>query len=168
MLYARTATMTGRLRNDCWRFVADRMLGKLADYLLMLGYDTVYFNGDDMSQLVDLAREEERVILSRNTRLERFAHQHRFLFVNDDLPVDQLRQVVRHLGLELDEKRYFTRCLKCNQRLVKTEPEAVVHKVPPYILSTQRDFAVCPTCKRVYWKGTHQRRMEEMIKRIFD
>jgi hypothetical protein len=143
------------------------MLGKLAKYLLMLGIDTLYFTQNDRSQLIDLAIKQGRVLLSRNTRLMRAHHLPDYLFIKDDLPDRQLQQVVKHFGMQLDEPQLFTRCLRCNQRLIKKTPQEAKHTVPPYILTIHRELSFCPQCKRVYWRGTHQKRMEEMIRKLF-
>mgnify|MGYP005639465611 CR=1 FL=1 len=149
------------------KFLSDRMLGKLAKYLLMLGFDTLYFTKNDPFQLIDLAVKQNRIILSRDTKLKRFLNLPEHLFITEDLPEKQFRQVVESFKLRLDQKKLFTRCLCCNQRLLKKTPEEVKHLVPQYILTIHREFSICPQCKRVYWRGSHQKGMEEIIKKVF-
>lgn len=150
-----------------FKFLVDRMLGKLAKYLLMLGIDTLYFTQNDRSQLIDLAIKQGRVLLSRDTRLMRSHHLPDYLFIKDNSPDKQLQQVVKHFRMQLDELQLFTRCLRCNKRLKKKTPQEAKNTVPPYILTIHREFSFCPQCKRVYWRGTHQKRTEEMIWKLF-
>lgn len=148
------------------RFLADRMLGKLATYLRILGFDTDYFRGVDRMQLIAVGNREGRVILSRDTRLLRYQDLPLFLFIRDDRVVEQVTQVVADLGLEIDWKQCLTRCLRCNQRLVMAAPEEINHKVPPYILTIHQEFSRCPQCERVYWRGTHQQRMLDRMRKL--
>lgn len=150
------------------KFLADRMLGKLARYLLILGIDTDYFTQPDRQQLIDLAKKQGRVILTRDSKVRNVLALPEYLFIRDDLVENQFRQVVDHFALSLDEKQLFSRCLRCNQPLVKKPPEEIKPFIPPYIFNTQQKFSLCSQCQRVYWKGTHQKRMEEMIRSLFD
>jgi uncharacterized protein with PIN domain len=150
------------------KFLVDRMLGKLARYLLMLGIDTLYFTQPDRSELIALAKKQGRVILTRDTRLRDARDLPDLLFIVDDLAEAQLRQVVNHFGITMDKEQLFTRCLRCNKKLIKKTPEEVKHFVPPYILTVHQEFSSCPQCEKVYWKGTHQKRMEEMIEELFE
>jgi len=149
------------------KFLADRMLGKLAKYLVMLGKNTAYFTGSDPAQLIDLAHMEGRTILTRNRTLIGKSYRGAdYLFISDDKLGQQLRQVLNHFGLEIKEPEFFTRCLRCNHELSKISPGDVKHKVPNYVVETQQDFSVCFECKRVYWRGTHHKRMEEMLRKL--
>lgn len=148
------------------KFLADRMLGKLAKYLVMLGLDTRYFTHNDRTQLIALSEREGRVILSRDTKLLRVRGLPESLLITDDCPGKQLRQVFTHFKLELAEEQFFTRCLRCNQMLIQVSPEEVKPKVPSFVLTIHQDFFSCPQCGRVYWKGTHHLRMKEMIRKI--
>jgi len=150
------------------KFLADRMLGKLARYLLTVGIDTVYFTQPDRNQLIDLATKQGRVILSRDTKLLNVRDLPEHLFIMDDLAETQLREVVDYFEINIDEEQLFTRCLQCNRKLIKKTPEEVKPFVPPYILTIHQKFSFCPQCERVYWKGSHQKRMEEMIRQLFD
>ena len=148
------------------RFLTDRMLGKLAKYLLMLGFDTVYFSQDNRLCLITLAVKQGRVVLTRDTNIVRSSDFPELLFINDNSPIKQIQQVIKHFELKINENNFFTRCLRCNQLLIKITPQEVKHKVPPYVLTIHQEFFVCQKCKRVYWKGTHQKRMSDMIKRL--
>jgi uncharacterized protein with PIN domain len=142
-------------------FIADVMLGKLARWLRILGFDVIYSNTLDDDEIIRLAELENRIILTRDTRLVARRFQARSLFIESNDSREQVRQVVR--ALELADFKVFSRCLECNTLLREVDKEAVFEKVPPFVYLTQNRFAICPTCDRVYWRGTHA---DEMLKRL--
>jgi uncharacterized protein with PIN domain len=150
------------------RFLADSMLGKLARWLRVLGYDAAYERAMDDGDLVELAREQQRILLTRDRRLlERRRLERGFLVEHED-PLRQVRQVARAHGLRLLASRLFSRCLDCNQPMEDVSPDSVKEEVPPYVLATQRRFARCPDCGRIYWAATHvdgmRRQLEEALR----
>lgn len=147
------------------RFLADSMLGKLARWLRALGYDAAYERAMDDADLVEKAREEDRVLLTRDRKLMERRRLRRGLLVDDDDPMEQLAQVVRELGLEVSPERLFQRCLECNVEVERVPPEAVRGEVPPYVLETQDAFARCPGCGRIFWAATHVEGMRERLRR---
>ena len=143
------------------------MLGKLAKWLRILGFDTLYSNSWKQEQLLRCAVEGKRIILTRNTHfIRRIPESVPFLFLEHDSYWYQLGEVVRHLGIRPDPHRFFTRCSECNFPLEYHTPEQMAGKVPEYVRNTQDLFACCPGCQRIYWSGTHRRRAEEMVKEI--
>jgi uncharacterized protein with PIN domain len=148
------------------KFLVDHMLGKLAKYLRMLGVDTVYFTQTDVSTLIEKAYQEKRIILSRNTKLRHIGGFLDFVFINDDQPDKQLSEVLKHFKIHISHDQLFTRCLTCNQKLIAGNHEDVKGKVPPYILGIHKEFSLCPLCKKVYWEGTHLKKMKEIIWKV--
>jgi uncharacterized protein with PIN domain len=148
-----------------FRFIVDEMLGRLAKWLRAIGYDTVYHTGGGDSALVQRALEEDRVILTKDSRLVKRKLARNSILVSSDHPREQLKQVVEELDLDL-ESRLFTRCLICNRELVSVRKENVRGKVPIYTHLTQSKFYECPGCGRVYWPGTHKDSMLEVISSI--
>jgi len=148
------------------RFIADVMLGKLAKWLRILGYDVLYSNRFEDDEITRLAVLENRLILTRDTRLveRRLARDH-FLLVESDHYEDQLRQVVQTFQLDL-EQGLFTRCLECNRELQAVPKGEVQGEVPPYTYRTHERFSRCPHCRRVFWQGTHWDRMVDKLRRI--
>lgn len=138
------------------RFVADVMLGRLARWLRVLGFDTLYDRRWDDLHLARLSAREQRVLLTRDRGLlERRIVRDGLLVIDDD-PAAQLRQVIRALDLRVDRSRMFTRCTRCNAPVVDVSPAEVEGEVPPFVLRHCARFARCPECQRVYWNGTHQ------------
>jgi len=138
------------------KFLVDIMLGKLAKWLRVLGYDAVYIKhtsapGMATSSLTGrilLTRKKDAVgeipdcILIRSERLD-----------------EQLRQL-RESGLTPDRTRWFTRCLNCNRLLQRADLEDAKDTVPDYVLyENGSQIRFCPSCKRYYWPGSHRKKM---------
>jgi hypothetical protein len=150
------------------KFLVDHMLGKLAKYLRMLGIDTVYYTQTDLSTLIEKAYQEKRIILSRNTKLKHIGGFSDFFFINDYQPDKQLSEVLKHFKIHISHAQLFTRCLRCNQKLIVVNNEDVKGKVPHYILGIHKEFSLCPQCKKVYWEGTHLKKMKEIIWKVLE
>jgi len=148
------------------RFAADSMLGRLAKALRMLGYDVTYDPFVEDQTLIRQARTEDRVLLTRDTGMLRRRHLPRHVFVESDHVGEQLAQVTRELGLRVDAHAAFSRCIVCNSALEDASRESVRDQVPPYVYATQREFARCPGCGRIYWRGTHVERMQRKIEAL--
>jgi uncharacterized protein with PIN domain len=149
-------------------FVADCMLGRLAKWLRILGFDVLYFSRAEDKELVDIARREGRVLLTRDTGLiEKTAKRPNRLFVRSDDWEDQVAQVLDEFGL-WDEVRPNTRCIECNLPLKALARERARNLVTPYVLEHASSFSVCPGCDRVFWQGTHTGDMERKIERLLD
>ena len=95
-------------------FAADCMLGTLAKWLRILGYDAFYRNRIEDGELVELARAEGRVVLTRDRRLTERRRARPFVLIASDRPEEQIRQLIAEIGLELREERLLSRCLPCN------------------------------------------------------
>jgi hypothetical protein len=139
------------------KFAADRMLGKLAKWLRIMGQDVIYGPHLTGYGLIRAARQEHRLILTRDGRLKQ-KQPPDVLFVESDYYREQLRQVVKACGLDPLEQA-FTRCAECNTTLETRAKDAVEKFVPPYVFSTQERFSACPLCNRVYWPATHHEKM---------
>lgn len=147
-------------------FVADCMLGKLARWLRILGFDVAYFSTAEDPDLVALARREGRVLLTRDSGLiEKTAKRADRLFIRGQDWEDQVVQVLDEFGL-WDEVRPNTRCLACNLPLKPLGREQARNLVSPYVGEHAASFAVCAGCQRVFWPGTHYGDMERKIARL--
>ena len=138
------------------KFIADCMLGKLAKWLRILGYDTRYVQDADDDELVRIAVREDRVLLTRDRELcDRRMVRARCVFVDWGATARQVRQVLDELDLHIDPANLFTRCAVCNSEIVRLERSQVEGRVPPYVYLTQSQYGQCPECGRIYWHGTH-------------
>jgi len=147
------------------KLLADAMLGRLARWLRILGYDTTFVADTDDFTVMKSARADDRLILTRDRALA--ARQGvRALFIHSGVLEEQLKQVCSTLGPP--EEPVLSRCSVCNQTLHDVSREAVVTRVPPFIHRNQTTFKACPECERVYWQGTHWRRMRMLINSLRD
>jgi uncharacterized protein with PIN domain len=148
------------------RFIADIMVGKLARYLRIAGYDTAYFNDAGNDFILKTAIDEDRIVLTRDTlMLERRQFKDgtiKSVFISDDDIRNQLLQVRSELSISLGPD--LIRCLICNSLLVKVLKKDVRSKVPPYVYGSQDDFMHCRRCEKYYWRGTHYDHMDDFFK----
>jgi uncharacterized protein len=138
-------------------FAVDVMLGRLARWLRILGHDTAYGPHLHGLGLVGTARDERRVIVTRDTQLVRDPNLPPHVFIRSDRFRDQLREVAA--AVPLVRGRTFTRCVECNAPLDEIRADDVRERVPPYVAATQTRFWTCPRCRRVFWPATHHTRM---------
>ena len=151
-----------------FRFIVDVNVGRLATWLRVMGYDTLFPDDTDDNALVRTALREDRVLVTRDAgigqrRAARLGQLRVALITVDDLR-GQLRQLVTDLGLTLDNG--FSRCVRCNQTLTPVDKARVEAQLPPYVLQTQDRFHQCPGCRRVYWPGTHWSNMKAELGRV--
>ena len=144
------------------KFAADRMLGRLAKWLRVLGHDVIYGEHLGGYGLIRAARREERLILTRDRKLKQ-KQPPPFVFITSDHHREQLQQVIRECRLSVGAKP-FSRCLLCNGVLQPRAKTTLETLVPPYVFATQEDFSWCPQCQRVYWPATHHMRMIDELR----
>lgn len=153
------------------RFIVDANVGKLARWLRLMGYDTLFFTGGDDGELISSALREQRVILTRDTHIMEWGvvskGRVRAILIRDDEVEVQVRQVIRELGLKTGLKP-FSICLECNAPLRKVEKADIEQRVPPYVFQTQEQFVECPLCLRVYWRGTHWQGMKKKLEAMVE
>ncbi len=146
------------------KFVADRNLGKLCRLLRMMGLDCVFARTSVPSELIEIAKEENRVILTRKKNITSLRYAD-FLIIQDEMPFNQAIEVVKAYDIDPLENA-FTRCIECNVPLIGVKKEDVRGKVPSYIFKTRDEFFMCPSCGRIYWRGTHKDNMREILEEI--
>lgn len=173
------------------RFVADVMLGHLARWLRIMGYDVAWSPEAEDQTLVRRALDEDRILLTRDRRLPEEWRIRNVVVLDEEHPSDQIRAVVRRFGLEWEEG-LFTRCSRCNEPLDEmnaaevrarqsgSDPSGgVAHgargpehgargPVPDEVLRRARRFHRCPSCGRVYWEGSHTARIRARLDRLLE
>ncbi|MCK5307848.1 MAG: Mut7-C RNAse domain-containing protein [Zetaproteobacteria bacterium] len=144
------------------RFFADAMLGRLAKWMRIIGYDVEYESSINDSELVRRALADGRIVLTRDTLLiKRRALKGNSFFISGDCYRDQLRQVLDNFAIE--KSSILTRCLLCNTPLSTIPKEKAERLVPPYVYKTQASFSACMRCGRIYWAGTHREKIAEEL-----
>jgi len=151
------------------KFIVDNNVGKLAKWLRIMGYDALLFTEEDDGRMVKLALAQDRVILTKDRQIMRrrlvTSGRLKAVLIEDDDPKEQLRQIVKALNLDY-QFRPFSICLECNQNLVERDKEKVRDLVPPHVFKTQDLYMECPSCHRVYWRGTHWQAMSQELEKF--
>jgi uncharacterized protein with PIN domain len=147
------------------RFFADAQLGRLAHLLRLLGFDTLYDNRIDDAELVRHAAAERRTILSRDRALLMRRAVSHGCHVRDDDPRHQLVYVVRRCDL-VDQARPFTRCMECNGLLEAVDKTEILAQLEPVTRDVYDRFWRCTGCGRIYWEGSHYRRLQSLVERV--
>jgi len=142
------------------RFIADAHLGALARRLRLLGFDTLYDNHFVDAEIERLALAQQRIVLTRDRQLLKRRSITHGCFVRALQPQQQLREVFDRLDLAR-AARPFTLCLSCNAMLRPVPKERVAAAVPAGVLERYSRFSACEGCSRVFWEGSHWRRMRE-------
>ncbi|WP_328189741.1 Mut7-C RNAse domain-containing protein [Marinobacter sp. OP 3.4] len=148
------------------RFAVDAMLGRLARWLRALGFDTTYSPDIDDHDLVALANREQRILLTRDQHLITFLRPDQGLLLRTGRPLVQLDRVARAFGLSPTDD-LFNRCLMCNSRLRAATTNEIATRVPERPRTLPGPFLACPGCGRIYWPGSHVRRMRRELAEIF-
>ena len=144
------------------RFVTDTHLGRLSRYLRLLGFDTVHYNDFNPRGLIEVSIRQARVLLTRSRRLLQHKVITRGILVREVDPRMQLKAIFQRLDLHA-EARPFSRCLCCNGLVRPTSKQRVAHRLPSRVRDRYQAFFLCSSCNRVYWKGTHFKRMTRFV-----
>jgi len=134
------------------------MLGRLAKLLRLLGYDTLYARDMSTTQLLEIAQQNTRVVLTRGDTQKRFPKLANVCSLKSEDPPEQLRELVERLGLET-HSGLWTRCTLCNSRITRVEKREVESSVDPKVLGIYEDFFRCAGCGHIYWRGSHVERI---------
>lgn len=144
------------------RFVLDNHLGRLAAYLRMLGFDTIYHNRFEDSELVEVASTDTRILLTRDRQLLMHKIIHYGHCMRSLDPQEQLVEVLVHFDLA-GAVRPFQRCLLCNHPLESVAKEEIIDRLEPLTKHYYDEFKQCSHCHQVYWKGSHFERMSNLV-----
>ena len=153
--------------NDEIRFFADVNVARLVRWLRAIGIDTAWEDAIADKELVHRAIEEKRFVLTRDKDLLQEWSIDNVLFLESENPVEQFREVIERFAI-IKPEQLFTRCLVCNTILRPANSEEVSEMVPPNIRENQQVFQYCSNCNKIYWEGSHTRRMREAIEKVFN
>lgn len=135
-------------------FDVDGMLGGLAKWLRILGYDTAFPRSRPTSPL--------RIFVTTAVRKA----QAGAVIVTATKPLQQLGEVLQQTEIEPDDALFFSRCILCNEPVSPIAVEQAHGKVPEYIFRSVTEFTGCPKCGRIYWEGSHLGRVKRRLKEI--
>ncbi len=146
-------------------FVLDCHLGKLATYLRILGFDTLYQNDFEDETLARISAEQNRILLTCDQGLLKRRAVHHGYWVRSKAPDQQLVEVLRRFDLQ-GEIQPLKRCLRCNGQLFPVQKSKIFDKLEVKTRRYYHDFAQCEACHQIYWQGSHWERMQSFIQKV--
>lgn len=147
------------------KFVADVHLGRLTRYLRMIGLDVLYKNDFNDDEVVLISLKERRAILTKDRGILKRNEVTHGYWVRSINVEEQVKEVLKRFDLQKEIKE-FSRCIECNELLEPIKKELIFNRLQPKVAQSQNEFFHCPSCKKIYWKGTHYQRMLTFIKRL--
>lgn len=156
------------IKNGCPiepRFLLDCHLGRLTAHLRMLGFDCLYQNDYEDSNMAEIVQREGRILLTRDRRLlmrKIILHGYCLRSLNS---LEQLAEVIHRFEL-IDKIQPFHRCLRCNHPLEVVDKDAILDRLEPLTKQYFDIFHICPACGQIYWKGSHYEQMQGLIEQI--
>jgi uncharacterized protein len=148
-----------------YQFIADAMLGRLARWLRFLGFDTLYYPDITDSDLVRIAREQNRFILTRDTRLVKMKGLRDYVLISSNDSFQQLFELTEKI--QLKHFHLFSRCVACNGQLMNVSDKSEVKDaVPEFVFLNYNMFSRCRSCGRIFWEGSHPKKFKAQLSRI--
>ncbi len=144
------------------KFILDVHLGKLAKYLRMLGFDTLYQNDYDDEKILQISIAEHRIILTRDIGLLKVKTVSHGYWIRDQKPQEQLIEVLKYFDL-YKATDPFNRCIKCNGKLKPVRKEDILNQIEPLTRKFFTDFYICQNCESIFWEGSHYDRMLKFV-----
>jgi len=145
------------------KFLVDFMLGRLAKWLRIWGFDADYYRNTDRDGILLKSLQDKKIILTKDHTLSK-KRAWKLVLIKSDFLSEQLDQVKEEFGLEFNREKLFSRCSICNVPIQQIEKIKVKNKVPPFVYENYDEFSYCPVCQRVYWQGTHLDLINEQLK----
>jgi len=150
-------------------FLVDGMLGNVAKKLLLLGYDTEYFSDMNDLKLIQKAKNEDRIIISKDRQLITNAKKSAIqtIQITKEDEIEQFSEILNIIHLELNEISGDTaRCTKCNSNTSQISKSKISNKIPSKVLEFNEKFWECDHCKQIYWEGTHIKKLQDFLNKI--
>jgi len=150
-------------------FLVDGMLGNIAKKLRLFGFDSEYFSDIDDSKLIEKAKNENRIIISRDRHLINRAKKNEVLsiYITKENEIEQFLEILETMNLQLDEiSGDVARCTKCNSTTSHISKLKIRNKIPPGVLEFNDKFWKCDKCEQIYWEGTHIKNLQEFVHKI--
>ncbi len=141
------------------KFAVDIMLGRLAKWLRLMGWDTIYVPLNSFIKIQEYIREGRIVI----TRQKKWSNIEKVLFIRSNEIDRQIKEVFDAYALKILPERFLSRCVHCNVEILECSRESARGRVPEYIWHTHKEFFACPRCNRIYWSGSHIPRIQNQL-----
>jgi uncharacterized protein len=163
--------VTKQVSNEKPRFVVDAMLGKLAKKLRLLGYDSLYSSSIEDEDLFQIAKKENRVIITKDAQLIHKAKKYQIanIQITKNEEIEQLVQINENVNLgKCTISDNNSRCPVCNGELKYTEKNDVSKKIPAGVFENMNNFWTCNKCGKIYWEGTHIKNLQKFNAELND
>ena len=147
------------------RFINDSHLGKLAGYLRLLGFDTLYRNDFQDEEISKISVDEERIVLTRDRGVLKRKIINRGYLVRSADPQEQIVEVLRRFDISAMAKPYSL-CANCNGTLMKVDKRAIIENLEPLTNQHFSNFKQCSNCEQIYWKGSHFKKLEGFVQYV--
>jgi uncharacterized protein with PIN domain len=147
------------------KFVADVHLGRLAKYLRMIGIDVLYKNNFNDDEIVRISLNEKRAILTKDRGILKRNEVTHGYWLRSTKVKEQTIEVLKRFDLK-NQIKEFSRCIECNQLLKQVQKKEILDELPLKVAQKQNEFYRCPSCKKLFWKGTHYHRMLSFIQSV--
>ena len=140
------------------------MLGTLAKWLRIYGFDTFYASRDmDDPEVLEISKKENRILISRDKNLIIAARRENLKTIEIST-TDLDEQISIVLGnIKPDKTKILSRCIICNAKVEDIKKQNVEDKVPEKVFKNKEKFWLCKNCNKIYWKGSHYEKMFEKI-----
>jgi uncharacterized protein len=149
------------------KFIADINLGDIVKYMRVLGLDLYYNPLSSTREIIEISKRENRIILTKSRKLLKFKEVSHGIFIHPGTTTEQIRRIIDYLDIK-DNIKPFSRCLGCNTLLNIVQKEKILDRIPPKTKAFCDEYVQCPSCDKIYWKGTHFIRMEKVVRKILD
>ena len=150
-------------------FLVDAMLGNIAKKLRLFGFDSEYFSDIDDSKLLEKAKNENRVLISRDRLLVNRAKKNGIssIYIAAENEIDQFLEILAITHLQVGEiSGNVARCTKCNSSTSQIDKLKIENKIPQGVLEHNDKFWKCDKCDQIYWEGTHIKKLQEFARKI--
>jgi hypothetical protein len=147
------------------KFIVTKELGRLARWLRIVGFDTVYYNRDGRGTLIIEALRDDRIIITRTKEKIDDLQKKTIIVTSEDVKY-QLNEVIEKARLKIEDMNMFSRCTLCNELLVAAKKEEIKALVPEGVYGQQAEFKKCPACGKVYWQGSHLEKVKKLVESI--
>ncbi len=153
-----------------YSFIADVMLGKLARWLRILGFDVIYDRKFDDESILKIALSQNRIVLTKDTGLVFNAEKNslKYIFIKENNWFNQLKGLIHILNIVKNDVCIFSRCPNCNSPIKQVAKKEVEDLVPDFVYNTFLVFSKCRNCGKVYWDGSHKKRVEKILDKLFE
>ncbi|MCX8029967.1 MAG: Mut7-C RNAse domain-containing protein [Thermodesulfovibrionales bacterium] len=150
------------------KFIADVMLGRLAKWLRILGFDTLYFKLIDDHELIRISKREQRIILTRDVELSRSKMVYGVFLIRSNNYYEQIKEVLSYLkGINQEILHLSGRCAVCNGELFSVDRTLILNDAPEYIVFNINQFFKCSSCNKVFWHGSQREKINLLIDKVY-